>query len=531
MIAASSSQPMVVEKPNTSSNPEATYATCLNSIQTGQNLKKAKLKSIDIIHGEPTITFTMEEINQYTMEEGTQGRCLVGWLAHRHILVRFDRYDDYVLAAAKTVQYLLYNGLQKRFRVFPWTIGFNPKEETSRAFDAIGFVYYYQLIQVKGKLGFIDYRQWVRRYFDLWILEKTPKREWERHIIGVPSIWNTTEPRFASFFDGVIVFVVNSGDLCCLCYDFTRKSWRESKIKGPPKKNDIKGIYSYVESLVPFGGDEVENVEQEVHNMFLKQFMDMVDKSNLAQRELQSKLTKFESMIMEQRAKHMKLQAIIMELQAKVDADQLQVTGLANTQLKENIDSQQEESYEKAEIVSQSCLQEQTQLLKFQKSIRDGLTYKTTQLIEGRVDLTQEIDLFGSDIYDLEIHLKKRLVEGFSFISSPLTKLTQKKIKFQWYEACEKSFQKLKKWLTTTPIFTLPKGTQGFVIKVHERNDPSYDLELVVIVVSLKIWYHYIYGVHVYVFTDHKSKANVVADALSRLSMGSISHVEEDKKE
>ncbi|KAG5629552.1 hypothetical protein H5410_001269 [Solanum commersonii] len=55
------------------------------------------------------------------------------------------------------------------------------------------------------------------------------------------------------------------------------------------------------------GGDEVENVEQEVHNIFLKQFMDMVDKSNLAQRELQSKLTEFESMMMEQRAKDMKL--------------------------------------------------------------------------------------------------------------------------------------------------------------------------------------------------------------------------------
>uniref|UniRef100_M1DDE9 Uncharacterized protein n=1 Tax=Solanum tuberosum TaxID=4113 RepID=M1DDE9_SOLTU len=69
-------------------------------------------------------------------------------------------------------------------------------------------------------------------------------------------------------------------------------------------------------------GDEVENVEQEVHNIFLKQFMNMVDKSNLAQRELQSKLTELESMMMEKRAKDMKLQAIIMELQAKVDADQ-----------------------------------------------------------------------------------------------------------------------------------------------------------------------------------------------------------------
>ena len=79
------------------------------------------------------------------------------------------------------------------------------------------------------------------------------KREWERHIIGVPSIWNTAEPKFASFFDGEIVFVVNLGDLCCLCYDFIRKSWREFKINGPPKENDIKGIYSYVESLISFG--------------------------------------------------------------------------------------------------------------------------------------------------------------------------------------------------------------------------------------------------------------------------------------
>ncbi|KAH0672886.1 hypothetical protein KY284_023973 [Solanum tuberosum] len=38
----------------------------------------------------------------------------------------------------------------------------------------------------------------------------------------------------------------------------------------------------------------------------------------------------------------------------------------------------------------------------------------------------------------------RRFVEGFSSISSHLTKLTQKTIKFQWSEACEKSFQELK---------------------------------------------------------------------------------------
>ena len=35
----------------------------------------------------------------------------------------------------------------------------------------------------------------------------------------------------------------------------------------------------------------------------------------------------------------------------------------------------------------------------------------------------------------------RRFVEGFSSISSPLTKLTQKTVKFQWSKACEKSFQ------------------------------------------------------------------------------------------
>ncbi|KAH0732763.1 hypothetical protein KY289_003951 [Solanum tuberosum] len=185
----------------------------------------------------------------------------------------------------------------------------------------------------------------------------------------------------------------------------------------------------------------------------------------------------------------------------------------------------------------------------------------------------------------------RRFVEGFSSISSPLTKLTKKIVKFQWSEACVKSFQELKKRLTITPVLTLPEGTQGFVVycdasriglgcvlkqngkviayaskqlKVHEKNYPTHDPELAAVVFALKIWRHYLYGVHVDVFIDHKSlqyvftkkelnlrqrrrlellkdydmsilyhpcKANVVADALSRLSMGITAHVEEEKRE
>lgn len=99
-------------------------------------------------------------------------------------------------------------------------------------------------------------------------------------------------------------------------------------------------------------------------------------------------------------------------------------------------------------------------------------------------------------------------------------------------------------------------------LKVHEKNYPAHDLELAVVVFALKIWHHYLYGFHVDIFTDNKSlqyvftqkklnlkqrrwlellkdydmsilyhagKADVVADSLSRLSIGSTSHVKEEK--
>ena len=42
-------------------------------------------------------------------------------------------------------------------------------------------------------------------------------------------------------------------------------------------------------------------------------------------------------------------------------------------------------------------------------------------------------------------------------------------------------------------------------LKVHENIYPTHDLELATVVFTLKLWRHYLYGVHVDVFTDHKS--------------------------
>ena len=42
-------------------------------------------------------------------------------------------------------------------------------------------------------------------------------------------------------------------------------------------------------------------------------------------------------------------------------------------------------------------------------------------------------------------------------------------------------------------------------LKIHEKNYPTHDLDLVLVVFALKIWRHYLYCVHVHVYTDHNS--------------------------
>ena len=52
----------------------------------------------------------------------------------------------------------------------------------------------------------------------------------------------------------------------------------------------------------------------------------------------------------------------------------------------------------------------------------------------------------------------------FASIASPLTTLTQKKVKFEWSEACKKGFQELKDKLTSALVLTLLEGNEGFVV-------------------------------------------------------------------
>ncbi|GKB81198.1 putative reverse transcriptase domain-containing protein [Tanacetum coccineum] len=185
----------------------------------------------------------------------------------------------------------------------------------------------------------------------------------------------------------------------------------------------------------------------------------------------------------------------------------------------------------------------------------------------------------------LELLKKEELYAKFSKcdfwlskIAKPITKLTQKSVKFNWGEKEETAFHTLKQKLCSALILALPEGSENFVVycdafhkglgtvlmqkekviyyasrqlKIHEKNYTTHDLELGAVVFALKMWRHYLYGTKCVVFTDHKSlqhildqkelnmrqrrwlellsdydcelryhpgKANVVADALSRKS-------------
>ena len=49
----------------------------------------------------------------------------------------------------------------------------------------------------------------------------------------------------------------------------------------------------------------------------------------------------------------------------------------------------------------------------------------------------------------------RRFINIFASIDSPLTTLTQKKVKFEWSKACERSFQVLKDRLTSASVLIL----------------------------------------------------------------------------
>nr|GEY88540.1 putative reverse transcriptase domain-containing protein [Tanacetum cinerariifolium] len=120
------------------------------------------------------------------------------------------------------------------------------------------------------------------------------------------------------------------------------------------------------------------------------------------------------------------------------------------------------------------------------ESIRDWASPKTPMEIRQFLGLADDILIYSKNKKEHEEHLKlilrllkkeelyakfsslagyyRRFIKGFSEIAKPMTKLTQKNLKFDWGEKEEVAFQLLKKKLCSVLILALPEGSENFVV-------------------------------------------------------------------
>lgn len=181
------------------------------------------------------------------------------------------------------------------------------------------------------------------------------------------------------------------------------------------------------------------------------------------------------------------------------------------------------------------------------------------------------------------INYYRRFVDNFAKLAKPLTNLTKKRVEFLWTAECEQSFQSLKSKLLSKPILKYPDFNKPFKIivdasdfacgavltqeydnvdmpltyisrsfKCGEKNKPPIEKELLAVHFAITQLRPYIYGRHFTVKSDHKplqylynlknpssklsrlrlnldeyhfdieyikGKDNVMADALSRISV------------
>ncbi|RYE25800.1 MAG: hypothetical protein EOP45_04435 [Sphingobacteriaceae bacterium] len=185
----------------------------------------------------------------------------------------------------------------------------------------------------------------------------------------------------------------------------------------------------------------------------------------------------------------------------------------------------------------------------------------------------------------------RRFIRNFSDIAVPLNKMTQKRVKFNWSDECEKAFQTLKNRLMSPPILVYPDYDKEFRVTVDasqfacgavlsqrhgdsdrpvsfisrtfkkgELNKHITEKELLAIHFAIKTFKPYLWGRYFVVFSDHKpliylyalkeptsrltrirldleeynfmiehikGKDNIVADALSRVNISNFKDLDE----
>ena len=130
----------------------------------------------------------------------------------------------------------------------------------------------------------------------------------------------------------------------------------------------------------------------------------------------------------------------------------------------------------------------------------------------------------------------RKFIPKFADIARPLHKLTEKNVKFQWTDECQRSFELLKQKLVSAPILASPDFNEPFILDTDASNDAIGAVlsqvidgkerpiayaskalskserrycvtrkELLAVVVFIKHFRHFLYGRKFLIRTDHSS--------------------------
>ncbi|GJY55602.1 putative reverse transcriptase domain-containing protein [Tanacetum coccineum] len=157
---------------------------------------------------------------------------------------------------------------------------------------------------------------------------------------------------------------------------------------------------------------------------------------------------------------------------------------------------------------------------------KDDILIYSRSKREHEENLNQILELLEKEEFK-GIHVDPAKIESIKDWVSPITPT---KIRQFLGEKEEVAFQQLKQILCSAPILALLKGSKNFMVccdashkglgavlmqkekfiayasrqlKVHEKNYTTHDLELGVVVFTLKIWRDYLYGMKYVMFIDH----------------------------
>nr|GEX28251.1 putative reverse transcriptase domain-containing protein [Tanacetum cinerariifolium] len=157
--------------------------------------------------------------------------------------------------------------------------------------------------------------------------------------------------------------------------------------------------------------------------------------------------------------------------------------------------------------------------------IDDILIYSKNKMEHEEHLKVAKVQFLGDVIDSQGIHVDPAKIESIKDWASPKTPTEIRQ------------FLGLAGYYRSAPILALPKGSEDFVVyydashkglgavlmqrekviayasrllKIHEKNYTTHDLELRLVVFALKFWRHYLYETKYTVFTDHKSLQQIL---------------------